>query len=479
MKKKKSVQQSYKAYEKNFIKSRFEFFKIENQYEKYCDQFFNFDDDYDESNILNAIVEFENNIDIDKNIENIKNYICKKDMHFICQDLYSPDFINSFKNIMVDPEFDQMSDSIIIIVRNLWKYAISPDNDIIIDEEFISIIFSYFLKDQIKSSTVCLIFEGFVTLLSKYPDILPLLVDYNIIDIICDFFFDANLDQRNCKGLLAFPFFLIYFLILNSSPNSSYLESFFEICLKYISSQYITPRILSTQCIFEMCSQNDQFIETFFSIPNNIEIIIRAHYLISQNQIKFLYALDTLLLQSGIDEIYVYYVNFDNYAFFKNLSKFIYNRSNSQNEKNIKHVLTFLTNVMDIFWKFLIHPNLYGCIDEPPIIYEIIDMSQESICKIRILAGNCISRFILLSGFDEKFQIGQDGGFSTLCSLVQNCDTKSQYIVLCALKELILLNEVFKDEANEQDLQSILYQIESEDEECSNLITDILNNLNP
>lgn len=468
----------YKSEETEFAKDRFEHLLIR-QYEQICDPIYSAYESFDESIIVQAVEDIINGVNLDDSIDTITSYTNKKNIYSICQELYSQDFIRTIINLISDAKFDQYSYSIAKIVRNLWRKTQPSNDNIIFNDDLISVLFEYFNRDEIDPNVICIVFDAFYVLLSVLSDKLPMLLNGNIIDAINHFFFDENFDQRYCNGTLAFPFYLIYEIISISSPDSPYFSNFVEICLNHISRQYSAARVLSTQCIYNMCSKNQKLIPLYFSNPINIQTIIKSHYLNFNFQVKYLYALDTLLLQSEIEEIRENYINYDGFGFLKNLSKYVFNPSFCKIPDEIKYVLLFLYNTMDLFWTFLVDPSLYNSSDEIPIIYRIIDISNNSTYKERNLSGNCISRFILLSNFNYKIQIGHDGGFDTLSMLVQNGDVKSQYVILCALKDLLQVSKSFLNEAHQCDLQNILSQMEFDDDDCNILVTDILSCIKP
>lgn len=469
----------YKEESIDFSKDRNNVFNTEKQYEKFYECIYH-QYGYSHSqnfNINDLVAKFENGVNILDDIEGIKaytdqyNHIDQSDFPDFCHELYSVDFIEAMKKVIRDPQFVDYYDFLTTIIRNLWKMKILPDDCAIFDNEFISTAFCFFLNTTAYRS--CLVFNAFHVLLMKNPNKFQILLEHDIIGLICRFF--SDLDATECAERRSFPFFFIQQIILLSPPNSLYFISFLEICIKFISDRYNTERKISTQCIYYICSKNPQLMSTFFSIPNNIKTVFNAHILNHLIQFKSLYALDTILLKSENKAIINYFIYDEEHFFIRHLSNSVFDKFTYQNriKDKIKHVLLFLSNTMNLLWRFLFYSNLYSNAKETPIIYRILDISNNSSYKERAYAIKCISHFIIEADIDAKLQVGQNGAFSSLCLFTPNTNDEILFIILCALRELLMANEIFKNEASQIDLPDILYQNETDNEKCKYLIFDI------
>ncbi|OHT04920.1 hypothetical protein TRFO_27478 [Tritrichomonas foetus] len=396
----------------------------------------------------------------------------------------------------------RIKEYVIIIIRNLWRispflhelditdftipqaesefhYHFNPnsqqhysnDDEIIytniFSHYFIEIVLTFFSFLEINS--LCLAFDSLCQLLFKNSDYINPIISHGLVDSL-SFLFQT--DERSLQGRLNFPIFFAYYLCVGIELKSQYFKLLIEICMKYVSSQYLAPRELLTQALYQILKTENGKEEFFNNHEQNVKTIINAHFLNHAQQFKYLYKIDSILFDSGFSEQYF------SHNFMNNLSRYVF-KDLDKFQNSLTYVFEFLENEMPLIYYHLYNTVAYSSIRKCmiPIIERIMEVAEIAPAMIRIHAGSVISLFLLNVNDVIRKEIVQKGAFEIICNLVSNSCGKHLFNMLKALEMLLSSDVDLIFQAENFDLSNSLQSMENIEEQEKYLISVILNKL--
>ena len=496
-------------YKTNFFHPKKMFdFPNEVLYDELCDSIYqanyqNFDLQIQQIDILNCVISIYKMEDIVENIEKLNIYLLKSNQ-ILCPQLFSNEFLSKLVDLMNNKMFSEIWETLIVIIRSLWKAGDPETSYIYFNDEFIHMTLQFF--ENLEPFSKCLYFDAVIQLLKKCPEKTPLILQYGIVEQVQMLL--NQYDVRNLKDRLYLPLFLINVItkiIGEDFPSlPSLIPIFMEICISFISSQFGVPREIVTETLYDLLKIPDA-IQILFKIPQSIQTIIKAHYLNYIPQFRYLYKIDTIIWDYGGNEAYFHETS-ENNSFMINLAKYVLR--DQKYTGVLKYVLEFLINEMSkikdcllsitCFMK-LINIKDYLCLNadisdfqkyyknfkppyftEAPLIYKILEISTSQNTDLRFLAAECISHFLLEEheNMQMVLEIARNGGFASICTIVPNLNSHKQIFMLKSLILVLDVDTSFIEYAESNDLLNDILNISSYDDTVTHLIQIIQNIVN-